>query len=450
MRYRPAFHIVTTFFLLILGGSLALYYFGFKANFQESRLMSAIFTSTSSVCVTGLTIADLSRDFTFTGQLIVLLLIQMGGLGLFTLSNWFLLSLRGKLGLYSAIMTREVVGGLPRLSAPTFLKKLMLFTFIVEAVGATLLFAQFTSRYSTGYAIWLACFHSISAFCNAGFSLFSNSLMQSKSDPILNFTIMTLIISGGVGFVVVIDILEYLKSRFDNQRFHLSFHTRVVISTTGVLTIAGFLVFLIFEWNNTFNNEWIGTRLLESLFLSVTARTAGFNTVPTGHLTNMTLVFLIFLMLVGASPGSTGGGIKTTSIAIIWSLVKSKILNRRDVEMFGYTIPYKVIAKALSVMILYSSMAFLAMMVLQGTEFGELPHTASRGMFLEQLFEVISALSTVGLSTGITTHLSKAGLGVIIICMFVGRIGPLVLATSLIGERKQLQFRYPEGEIMVG
>jgi len=204
---------------------------------------------------------------------------------------------------------------------------------------------------------------------------------------------------------------------------------------------------LIFEWDNTFNHEWIGPRLLESLFLSITARTAGFNTVPTGNLTNMILVFLMF---VGASPGSTGGGVKTTSIAIVWSLVKSKIFNRQDVEMFGHSISYRVIAKALSVIILCSSMAFLAMMVLQATEFGELPHTEIRGMFLGQLFEVISALSTVRLSTGTTNHLFTAGLGVIMTCMFVGRIGPLVLATSLIGERRQLQFRYPEGEIMVG
>ena len=449
LRSRPALLTVLTFAALICAGTLLLLGVGFDGGGQPT-LMDAAFTAVSAVCVTGLSVVDLSQDMDFTGQLLVLILLQIGGLGVLTFSNWILLALRQRLGMSGSIVTRETYGGIPRIPPSRILARIMLFTFIAEGLGAVLLYLRFVVDEAPGRALWLAVFHSVSAFCNAGFSLFSDSLVTYRGDAIVNLVVMGLIITGGLGFVAAVDIMEWLRERIRGDRRRLGFHTHVVLITSGVLILFGGAVFLVFEWGNTIAHESLSQGILESLFLSVTARTAGFNTVGTGHLTNMTLLILMLLMMIGASPGSTGGGVKTTTFAIVWARVRCHISNRTNTEMLGRTVARQITAKAMAMVLLYALTAMLAMVALQATEYGELPHDQTRGAFLEQLFEVISALSTVGLSTGLTTRLSNAGLGVLMVCMFIGRIGPLVLAASLIGERKRLPFAAPEGDIMVG
>lgn len=449
LRNRPALLTVLAFAALIVAGTLLLLLVGFRGT-EGRTFVEAAFTAVSAVCVTGLTVLDLSQQMDGGGQLVVLILLQVGGLGVLTLSNWILLAVRRRLGLSGSIVTRQTYGGIPRVAPRRMLANIVLFTFVAEAIGTILLYVRFSADEAPGRALWLASFHAISAFCNAGFSLFSDSLIAYRNDMFVNAVIMGLIVVGGIGFVAAVDVMQWIRDRFTGDRRKLGFHTHVVLVSSGLLIAIGCLVFLAFEWGNTIAHESLPRGLMESLFLSITARTAGFNTVDTGHLTNMTLLVLMLLMMIGASPGSTGGGVKTTSFAIIWARVRCHISNRTDTEMLGRTVAREITAKAMAIVLLYALTAMLAMVALQATEYGELPHDATRGAFLEHLFEVISALSTVGLSTGVTTRLTDAGLGVLMACMFIGRIGPLVLAASLVGERTRMPYAQPEGDIMVG
>ncbi len=450
MHNKLAIKFILSFVALILTGTALLYGWGFSHSFAGDRFMTSIFTATSAVCVTGLTIADLSHDFSLFGQIVVLLLIQLGGLGLLTISNWIMLSVRGRLESTGTLMTYETMGSVHKLKPYEFLKKIVIFTVFFELFGAIVLLVRFSTGHSFGYAAYLAVFHSISAFCNAGFSLFSDSLMSYRHDLWINLTVISLIIAGGIGFVAAIDIIEFIKGLLHSNRRFLSLHTRVVLATSTILILGGTLFFLIFEWENLAYGESFAYKVLESVFLSVTARTAGFNTIPTGHLTNMSLLVLISLMVVGASPGSTGGGVKTSTIAIIVAMIRSHVFNRPRPEIFHRSIRYDALAKAIAIVVMYVSVVFWAMVVLQASEFGELPHNQTRGLFLEQLFEVVSALSTVGLSTGITAGFGVVGKSVLIACMFIGRVGPLTIASSFIGERRSAPYQYPEGDIMIG
>jgi trk system potassium uptake protein TrkH len=330
------------------------------------------------------------------------------------------------------------------------LRRVVLFTLACEAVGALFLFVRFVFDFQLKMAAWLAIFHSVSAFCNAGFSLFGDSLMAYREDAVVNLIVVALIVAGGIGFVAAMDIIEQVAAMARGVRRKLTAHTRMVVVTSFLLIAAGALLFLVFEWNNTFATEAAGGEAVQSVFLSVTARTAGFNTVETAHLTNMTLVVVMVLMVIGASPGSTGGGIKTTSLVVVWALVRAQLYNRPEAEVGRRRVPPELVAKALALMALYGCAVVVGMIALQATEFGELPHQATRGLFLEHLFEVVSALSTVGLSMDVTARLSRGGLLVLMGLMFVGRVGPLVIAASVIGERSQLGYRLPEADIMIG
>ena len=450
MRLRPALLVVLTFGALILTGFVVLQFLIHPVGQAESNIVISAFTSVSAVCVTGLSVVDLSRDVGFGGQLAILVLIQVGGLGVLTLSNWVLLSLRGRLGVYGSVLTLDTLGAHPRVSPSALVRRLILFTLTAEGVGALVLFLRFLGDYHPRQAAWLALFHSVSAFCNAGFSLFGSSLMEYREDFVVNFTVMALIIIGGIGFVAAMDVIEQVGATFRGIRRKLAVHTRVVLKMSSLLIVSSALLFLVFEWSNTFATETAGGEFIQSFFLSVTARTAGFNTVEIAHLTNMTLVIVIVLMIVGASPGSTGGGIKTTSLVVLWAMIRSHFLNRPEAEVANRRVSRELVAKALALIVLYGCAVVLGLVLLQATEFGELPHQATRGIFLEHLFEVVSALSTVGLSMGLTTRLSDGGLLVLMGLMFVGRVGPLVIAASLIGERPQRSYRLPEADIMIG
>ena len=450
MRTRPALLVVVAFAVMIVLGTVMLQLQSLAGGRPERELITSAFTAVSAVCVTGLTVVDLSRDMGFGGQLAVLILIQIGGLGVLTLSNWVLLSLRGRLGLFGSIVTVDTLGAHPRVSPTVLLRRIVLFTLVSESLGALVLFVRFLGDFDAGRAVWLAIFHSVSAFCNAGFSLFSDSLMAYRDDLVVNLTVMALIVVGGLGFVAAMDVVEQFAAAVRGVRRKLAAHTRVVVAASLLLVVVSALLFLAFEWNNTFAIESAGGELLQSFFLSVTARTAGFNTVDTAHLTNMTLVILIVLMVIGASPGSTGGGVKTTSMVLLWALLRSNLLNRPETEVGHRRVPAELVAKAMALILLYGCVVVVGMVALQATEFGELPHHETRGLFLEHVFEVVSALSTVGLSMGLTARLSDGGLLVLMVLMFVGRVGPLVIAASLIGERSQFDYRLPEADIMVG
>ncbi|MEJ2581377.1 MAG: potassium transporter TrkG, partial [Acidobacteriota bacterium] len=275
MRPRPALLVVLAFAAMILIGTVLLQLQSGHEGRANARIITSAFTSVSAVCVTGLTVVDLSSDMGFGGQLAVLVLIQIGGLGVLTLSNWVLLSLRGRLGLYGSILTVHTIGAHPRVSPAVLLRRIMVFTLSSEAVGALILFLRFRADFHVGQAVWLAVFHSVSAFCNAGFSLFSDSLMGYSEDLVVNLTVMTLIVVGGIGFVAAMDVVEQAAAVIKRTRRKLAFHTRVVVVASLVLIVTHALFFLAFEWNNTFASESVYGEIVQSLFLSVTARTAG-------------------------------------------------------------------------------------------------------------------------------------------------------------------------------
>ncbi len=451
MRYRPALQVVLTFAAAIIVGTIGLRVFGFSDAMTRAPWLVAAFTSTSAVCVTGLSIIDIGRELTAAGQVLLLLLIQIGGLGVLTLSNWILLFLRGRVTLHGGLIMRDTMGDVAQVAPGAFLKRIVVFTAAVEAIGAAALFTRFVWDHGFAKALWMAVFHSVSAFCNAGFGLLSDNLMSYRGDWLVNVTIMALIVLGGIGYVVAVEVGGWMLARKRRQkRWNLSLHTRVVVVTTAVLIFGGAAIILAMEWHGpAFQMPW-PEKILSATFISVTSRTAGFNTVDTGQLTNATLLFVIFLMFIGASPASTGGGVKTTTAVIVVNLVRSWINNRPRVEVGGRSIPHAQVSKALAVATLQASIAFTGMLLLQLTEFGAMPHAESRGFFLGHLFEVVSAIGTVGLSTGLTPYFTPSGHCVLILMMFVGRVGPLVLASSIIGEKPEWAYVYPEEEVLTG
>lgn len=453
-RLTPARLLVLSFFVLILAGVFLLSLdpvWRHRAG-SPGFLVDSLFTVTSAVCVTGLTVADTGSGFSRWGQVLILVLIQLGGLGILTCTNFIVLLRRMKAGFSERRLIEESHGLLPGISPVTLVRSIFLFTMAIEACGAVLLALRFYFGYGmrAANAIWYGVFHSISAFCNAGFALFSDSLVVFGQDWMVNAIIMFLIISGGLGFVVVADLTLWLASRKRGKRRRLTLHSKMVLVVSIALLSVGFLLFFILELTGPAMPESVSAHVLESLFLSITARTAGFNTVEMSHLTNASLLGMMFLMFIGGSPGSTAGGVKTTTLGVLVALIASKVRNRQDAEAFSRRIPNETVAKALLSIIGFLLSLFVAVILIQVTELYGVPHSEYRGVFMEYLFEVVSALCTVGLSTGITASLSIGGKLILIICMFIGRVGPVLLAGSLIGHRKRLEYRYPEEDMIVG
>lgn len=324
------------------------------------------------------------------------------------------------------------VGGIVRLA-----KYIFIFTVVIEGVGAALLFFSWQRFYPPIQALYLAIFHSICAFCNAGFSLFSDNLMSYKGDFIVNFTIMALIILGGLGFLVLLELFQYRKNGT------LSLHAKLVLKVTFILILAGFIIILLIESNNplTLGSLNLKEKIYGSLFQSVTPRTAGFNTLDIGKMQNATLFFIVILMFIGASPSSTGGGIKTTTFGLLVLYTWSTITGKEEVPLFKRRVSPDIIPKALTIITLSLTLVITMSFLLSYIE---------REDFIKILFEVVSAFGTVGLSTGITPSLSIAGKSIIIFTMFAGKIGVLGLVLSLIQKSKPEIIKYPVEKIMVG
>jgi trk system potassium uptake protein TrkH len=384
--------------------------------------INALFTATSATCVTGLIVLDTAKDFSTFGQLVILILLQCGGLGIMTMSTMFAFLVGKRISLRQRLIMQESlnqfsIGGLVRLA-----KYILIFTAVIEVVGAIILFFCWQKIYSPLQALYLAVFHSISAFCNAGFSLFSDSMMRYKGDLIINLTFMILIILGGIG---------------------LSLHAKLALKISLILILIGFIIIFFIESNNpsTLGDLNLPEKICGSIFQSVTARTAGFNTIHIGSMQNATLFLIIILMFIGASPSSTGGGIKTTTFGLLILYVWSSLKGKEEIQIFKRRVSQDIIPKVLTVIILSLGLVIIMTILLSYVE-GE--------NFIKVLFEVVSAFGTVGLSTGITSSLSIAGKIIIIITMFTGRIGPLGIALSLIQKREPEMIRYPEEKIMVG
>lgn len=444
MRTSPAALFLTSFAGLVVLGTVLL---ALPIAGSEGRgvgLVDALFTSTSAVCVTGLTVVDTATRWSPFGRGVLLALIQVGGLGILTFSTYAVLLLGRRVSLAERELVVGPVAPLRGRDALAVLHRILATTFLVEAAGAVVLFLLWRDRYGTGPAAWHAVFHSISAFCNAGFSTFTENLAAARGDAGVSLAIMALVAAGGLGFVVFLDLGSALK-----RRTRLALHTRIVLSTTGILIFGGAAGVLLAENGNLLAGFPAGEKVLASLFASVTARTAGFNTLDYGAATSPMLLLTIALMFVGGSPGSCAGGVKTTSAATVWSVARAAIRGADRPYLFRRTIPWEAVRQVQTLVLLSLLLVFSGVFVLHIAEEGAAPFTASGDRSIALAFEAVSAFGTVGLSTGITPSLTDVGKIVLVLLMFIGRVGPLTLAWVL-SRRRALRFRYAEEGVLVG
>jgi trk system potassium uptake protein TrkH len=414
----------------------------FSTKTGHISFVDALFTSTSAVCVTGLIVQDTATYFTTVGQVIIMALFQLGGLGIMAFSTLVLLAAGKKISIQDRIIIQEGYHYTSAHSVKSLIRNIFIYTLVIEGAGVLALFLHWHQKFPASRGLFNSVFHSISAFCNAGFSLFSDSFVSFRDDAFVNITIVLLIVLGGLGFLVLKEGREFLFVRLKKQRIRLSLHSRMIFAITSILIAGPFLFFLLAEWDKSLAGyTWKG-KVLSSLFQIITPRTAGFNTMDLNTLSLSAVTLLIFLMFVGASPGSTGGGIKTSTFGVIFAFMKSRIAARESVSIFRRTLPGQVVMRAFTVVTLSIGVIFLASFIL---------FMIQPGMTMKQVFfEVFSAFGTVGLSLGITPKLSDLGKIVITLTMYVGRIGPLTMLYAFSRQKSFGKFEYVEESVMIG
>ena len=409
----------------------------------ELKFIDALFTAASATSVTGLIVTSTSENFTFLGEFIILALIQMGGIGYMSLVIIFFIFIKQKLNIDEKRAMKQSMD-LPNLHVGGFAKRILFFVLFIEFIGAIILTIQFLDKYEFKKALWFGIFHSISAFNNAGFSLFTDGLMGYKSDTISLITICFLIILGGLGYFVLIEIYENRKF---SKRFTI--HTRIMIYGTIILILAGMVLFLSIEWNNpkTFGELSFYDKILNAFFLSVNFRTAGFNSIDLSSLKDSSLFFSTLFMMTGAGQGSTAGGMKITTVAIlVITVVYILKQSNQEPSIFKRRIEQKMINKALAIIISSSFFVLFAVLILVETQ--NFP-------FIKILFEVVSAFGTVGVSTGngdilsLSQQFDTFGKSIIIILMIAGRLGVFAFGLILVGKAKTKHFKYPVGKIII-
>ncbi len=437
---NPPILVMLTFFLTIFIGSLLLMLPVATSSGEETSLLGAIFTSTSATCVTGLIVYDTGTHFTLFGQIIILALIQIGGLGIMTISSAFAIILGQKLSLKRESIMQNVIGESNKLDMINLVKNVVAVTITLELLGAAILYFTFISKsYPINQALYHSIFHSVSAFCNAGFCLYPDSLISYLDNFNINFVITSLIILGGIGFPVMKDIQGTIKNKFRFKR--LSLHSKIVLSATLILLLFGTMAFFISEYNNEMKGFSFVDRLFASFFQSVTTRTAGFNTIDTANLSKGSSFVSEILMFIGASPGSTGGGVKTTALVVVFVAVIAMFRGHKDVNIFKRKVSENIIKKVMA--LVAASIAFLTFMIF-------LLLLLEPFTFEKTIFEAISAFGTVGLSMGITSRLSDAGQIIIVLLMYIGRVGPLTLIFAISENKDKSYFTYTEEKISIG
>lgn len=408
--------------------------------------LNAFFTSTSAVCVTGLIVIDTPKELSTFGQIVLMLLIQAGGLGYMTISTLIMAAFGRRVSMHERLTLADALNVHSLEGLLRFVGTVALLTLSFEAMGAFIMGVRFAQDVGWGHGMYLGLFHSVSAFNNAGFALFSDNLVGYRGDLIINLVVTTLIICGGLGFLVLSELLHLRQRRGPG----LTTHTKLVLSITAFLIVGGTLGILALEWSNpsTIGPLGIGQKLLASYFQAVTPRTAGFNTLSIGDMTTPALFLMIVLMFIGASPGGTGGGVKTTTFGIMVTAIWATVRGYRDVTMFRRRLTADTISRAFAVTLI----AFLGVNVVSG-----LLLIAERQDLLRTLYETTSAFGTVGLSMGLpgsvlslSGFFGPVGKLLIMAMMFMGRVGPLTLAVALAGAPAQSRVRYPEGKVLIG
>lgn len=446
LKVPPGVILAVSFAILILLGSGLLSLPKASSSGQPIKYIDALFTSTSAVCVTGLIVLDTSKDFSFTGQIIILLLIQIGGLGIMTLTTFFFIFVSGGLTIRMRLLLKEFLSPDTFSAIGSLLKRIIFYTFLIEALGAILLY--FSMKYfssDNSPDIFLVLFHSISAFCNAGFSLFSDNLMTPflENNYLFKIIISFLVILGGLGFLSLTEVLSFSprkKKAYKTQKFTPT--TKLVLVSTVFLIVFGTILIYLGDYGSGALGSSFFQQIFNAYFQSVTARTAGFNTVHIEQLSVFSTIILIFLMWIGASPGGTGGGIKTTTFAIVLLFLYKYLRGQDRLEIYSREVDFETTKKAIAIVLLS------VFIIILGTSFIILIESDKNPLNL--LFEVVSAFSTVGLSRNTTFYICDASKFVLIWIMFIGRIGVLTFFTSLLTPAKENNYSLPKVNINVG
>lgn len=436
---------------LITVGSLVLLHPACRGSAERPiSPLDAVFTSTSASCVTGLAVRSTEHDFSLFGQVVILLLIQLGGIGIMTVTTFIIFQLGARESLRHRAVLSETLGVDGGADLKWILRNVIFMTLLFEGTGFLLLAARNLFDHSLFEAAWHALFHSVSAFCNAGFALHDDSLVRFQGDPLVNLTVCALVVTGGIGFPVILDIKRTWSVPWTERWQRLNLHSKLMLTGTAALLLLGATSFLALEWDGVLKDLPLGERLLVALFHSVTCRTAGFNTVDVASLTNAMLFISILLMAIGAGPCSTAGGFKVSTVSVLVLRVWATFRGQTRVNLARRTIPRETIEQATATAAVFSAIAILALTSLLVIEQSSSPHPQSQGLFLDAAFEVVSALGTVGLSTGMTPHLTTAGRVIVILLMFIGRLGPISVFIALSRSERKEPVELPGEEPLIG
>lgn len=450
---KKRFHLSTTQLILlsflsaILVGSVLLALPFSSSNGESVPYIDALFTATTSVCVTGLVTVPTVSTWSVFGQVVILLLIQIGGLGIVTIMSGLMISLHKKMGIGDRMLIQDAFNLNTLSGIVKFIKKVLLGTFLVEGVGALLYMTVFVPEYGLK-GIWISVFNAVSAFCNAGMDIISeDSLCEYALHPTINFVTSMLIVFGGIGYIVWWDVIRVMKN-FRRQKFkcfsNLTLHSKIALAATGLLILGGAAAFFVFEYHNpqTMENYSLLDKVQVSLFQSITTRTAGFATLPQQNLTNASAIVSLLLMFIGGSPVGTAGGIKTVTIAVLLALAFSTIRNKEEAVLFGRMISRQAISKAVAVV----SMSFIIMFIST-----VLLSAVSGGQALDVVYETVSATATVGLTRNLTPTLNLWGKLIVILTMYLGRVGPISLVIAFNAKKRSGNtIKNPTEEISVG
>jgi len=450
-NFFPPITLPVIFFaILILVGGMLLHS-PYSHTGHEISWTNAFFTATSAVCVTGLIVVDTGSFFTGFGQGVILLLIQLGGLGIMTFASLIFFLWRRRVSLTDRIAVGQSILHDRTFHLGTFLLRMITWTLLLEGLGAVLIFLLAPATVTP----FAAFFHAVSAFCNAGFSLYADSLVSWQGTWGVNLVIMFLIIAGGLGFSVLVELqtvaMKKIKpSRVPGHPVGLSWYAVTVIKTSFMLIIVGWATIYLAEYIGFQRQVPFSESVLTSLFQSVTCRTAGFNTMEIGGMTNLSLLVMTVLMFIGGASGSCAGGIKVSTFRVFWAFIASQLRGGDQVVIRNFAVDRRDVSRALVLITFTLFLIFAATLLLSATEGGDIPHPQARGLFMDILFEVVSAIGTVGLSTGLTAKLSMAGKWIVTVLMFIGRLGPLVFLAVVQELRREKLFRRPDENILIG
>lgn len=448
-RFNAPRLFVGSFLLLELFGTLGLKLIPGLYVDEPLGWLDALFTATSAICITGLIVVDTATYFTPLGQGFLLLLIQLGGLGIITFTTLIIVALGLRMSLHHESVVATPADVAPQIKFEHLTRDVLLFTFALEGIGALILYCFWAPELGWTGAIWPAIFHSISAFCNAGFSTFSSNLMGFQNSWGILATIMFLVVAGSIGFLTMEELLIWYREKRKGRRFRISLHSRIGLATTGILIVGGGIFFAAFEWGNTFRDLPFASKLVNATFLSVTARSAGFNVIDYSDALDSTNFFTVILMFIGGSPGSTAGGLKTTTVALLMLVAWSRFRGMRATSIWGRSIPEETTERAVGLTTFALVLLTIGIFIYTASE-DPASHPGG-STFLTYVFEAVSAFNTTGLSMGVTPGLSDVGKVTTSLLMFLGRVGPLTFAAALaFAMRGDGRFRYAYEDVVVG